>query len=288
MNSKANGHTPRRAVLYARVSTKGQAEHGYSLRQQIEALRDHAHNEGYEVLTEIVDDGYTAATMERPGLERVRDLVAAGGVDVVFAQDADRITREPIHRAMLDSEFEQHGCRLIALDDWGDDSYEGELLKYVRGWKSKGERLEIAKRTRRGRWQRAREGKILPTRYPPYGFRYDKEAATYKVDPVTMTHARRIFQMVGEQGTSLTAVKNAFEDEGIPKPGDGKYWDISMIRHMLEHDVYLTRPYEEVRELVPPGVKLEPGHGYSIYWYNRKRTKRRHRGIKVTENDPTE
>ena len=52
-----NGHGPKRAVLYARVSTDEQARSGYSLAQQLEALRDHAARKGYEVLDEVSDPG---------------------------------------------------------------------------------------------------------------------------------------------------------------------------------------------------------------------------------------
>jgi site-specific DNA recombinase len=48
-----NGYGPKRAILYARVSTDEQARSGYSLAQQIEALREYAAREGYEVLEEI-------------------------------------------------------------------------------------------------------------------------------------------------------------------------------------------------------------------------------------------
>jgi site-specific DNA recombinase len=48
-----NGHGPNRAILYARVSTDQQARSGYSLAQQIEALREYAAREGYEVLQEV-------------------------------------------------------------------------------------------------------------------------------------------------------------------------------------------------------------------------------------------
>lgn len=48
-----NGHGPRRAILYARVSTDEQARSGYSLAQQMEALRAYAAREGYEVLEEV-------------------------------------------------------------------------------------------------------------------------------------------------------------------------------------------------------------------------------------------
>src|SRR3712207_9286562 len=75
-----NGHGPKRAILYARVSTDEQARSGYSLAQQLEALREYAAREGYEVLEEVVDPGHSGASLERPGMDRVRDLVAAGGV----------------------------------------------------------------------------------------------------------------------------------------------------------------------------------------------------------------
>jgi DNA invertase Pin-like site-specific DNA recombinase len=49
-----NGHgATNRAILYARVSTDEQARSGYSLAQQLEALREYAAREGYEVLEEV-------------------------------------------------------------------------------------------------------------------------------------------------------------------------------------------------------------------------------------------
>src|SRR5215204_6380399 len=74
-----NADAPKTAVLYARVSTDEQARSGYFLAQQIEALRAHAAREGYEVLEEVVDAGQSGASLERPGMDRVRDLVAEGG-----------------------------------------------------------------------------------------------------------------------------------------------------------------------------------------------------------------
>src|SRR5918995_636945 len=126
-----NGHGLKRAVLwailYARVSTDEQARSGYSLAQQLEALREYAAREGYEVLEEVQDAGHSGATLERPGMDRVRDLVAAGGVSAVLAQDRDRIAREPAYHYLLRREFEEYGTRIRAMNDRGDDSPEGEL-----------------------------------------------------------------------------------------------------------------------------------------------------------------
>src|ERR671920_1184311 len=96
-----NGHGLKRfvrwCILYARVSTSEQARSGYSLAQQLEALREYAASEGYEILEEVVDPGQSGASLARPGLDRVRDLVREGGVTMVLAQDRDRFAREPAY-----------------------------------------------------------------------------------------------------------------------------------------------------------------------------------------------
>jgi site-specific DNA recombinase len=80
-----NGHGPKRAILYARVSTEEQARSGYSLAQQLEALRNYATREGYDVLEEVTDPGQSGASLERPGMDQVRYLVANGSVSIVLA-----------------------------------------------------------------------------------------------------------------------------------------------------------------------------------------------------------
>src|ERR687894_378785 len=150
-----NGHGAKQAVLYARVSTDEQARSGYSLAQQIEALRQYAAREGYQVLEEVTDPGQSGASLERPGMDRVRDLVAAGGVSVVLAQDRDRVSREPAYHYLLRREFEEYGCKIRAMNDRGDDSPEGELTDGILDQLAKFERAKTAERTRRGRDRRA-------------------------------------------------------------------------------------------------------------------------------------
>jgi site-specific DNA recombinase len=76
--SGTNGHGAKKAVLYARVSTDEQARSGYSLAQQMEALRAHTAREGYDVLEEVEDAGQSGASLERPGMDRVRILWRPG------------------------------------------------------------------------------------------------------------------------------------------------------------------------------------------------------------------
>jgi site-specific DNA recombinase len=268
-----NGHGPKRAILYARVSTDEQARSGYSLAQQLEALREYADREGYEVLEEIADPGQSGASLERPGMDHIRDLVAAGSASVVLAQDRDRFSREPAYTYLLRREFAEHGCELRSLNDRRDGSPEGELTDGILDQIAKFERAKIAERTRRGRLRRAREGKIIPGRMPNYGFRYDATGDGYEVDETTMPVVRRIFNLIVESA-SVTGTKKKLEAEGVPNPRGGKSWCKRTIHLIVRDDVYLPHSCEEIQNLVTPEVaaRLDPEEFYGVWWFNRRRT----------------
>ena len=178
-----NSHRVKKAVLYARVSTDEQARSGYSLAQQIEALREHASREGYEVLEEVVDPGQSGASLERPGLDRVRDLVRGGGVAMVVAQDRDRFAREPAYHYLLRREFEEFGAKMRALNDRGDNSPEGQLTDGILDQLAKFERAKTAERTRRGKVRKAKEGKIVASSTGPvFGFAFNEARDGYVID----------------------------------------------------------------------------------------------------------
>src|SRR4028119_2240158 len=88
-----NGCGQKRAILYTRVSGDEQKKRGYSLLDQRDALRAWASENGYEVVEEIEDAGYSGAYLERPGLDRVRALVRSGAADAVAVRCRDRIAR---------------------------------------------------------------------------------------------------------------------------------------------------------------------------------------------------
>jgi hypothetical protein len=78
----------------------------------MEAVREYAASEGDEVLEEIKDPVYSGASLKRPGMDRIRDLVAAGRASVVLAQDRDHFAREPAHHYHLEKAFEEKGIKL--------------------------------------------------------------------------------------------------------------------------------------------------------------------------------
>jgi len=276
-----NGHGPKRAILYARVSTDEQARSGYSLAQQIEALRTYAAREGYEVLEKVSDPGESGASLERPGMDRVRDLVAAGGVSAVLAQDRDRFSREPAYLYLLREEFAAHGTRIKSLNDRGDDSPEGQLTDGILDQLAKFERAKTAERSRRGKKQKARLGKILSTR-AAYGFDWNSARDGYVINLEQMAVLRRMFYMVGVEGRSLCAIQKELSEDGVTSPTGKAQWDIQSIRKLLKRDLYRPHTYTEMRELVAPDAlaRLELDKNYGVYWFGERAETRK----RVSEN----
>jgi site-specific DNA recombinase len=277
-----NGHGPKRAILYTRVSGDKQRDYGYSLDDQRRELRVWAVKEGYEILEEIEDGAWSGGFFERPGLDRVRDLVAAGGVDVVATLFRDRLARG-VYAGLLAEEFSKHGCRLISLNAQVDDSPEGELhggmLDIIANW----ERKKIAERTRRGKLQKARRGEIVGGPSPAYGFRFTEDRKGYEVDEAQIGVVRRILEDVAA-GKTLRSIARGLDKDGIPTPGRARLWGMSYIKQLIAHDAYRPHTYEEVKALVSSDVasRLDPNESYGIWWFGQKR---HHHGQR-TENGP--
>ena len=272
MSNITDRPSPKRAVIYCRVSGEEQRKKGYSLTDQLHSLRDWCSENGYEISKEVEDGGYSGAYLERPGLDRVREMVAAGEVDAVVVLFRDRLARG-VYAQLLSEEFRRHGARLVALNSRGDDSPDGELgdniLDVIAAW----ERKKIAERMNRGKRRKAREGKIVVGPRPSYGFRFNEERDGYLVDEDKMVVVRRIFRMVGEAGATLNATRCALEREGILTSSGCRGWSRTYLKNCINDDVYLSHTFEEVRALVSPEVaaSLDPSRCYGVWWYGRKR-----------------
>ena len=92
-----------KAVIYARVSTADQAEKGYSLPTQIKACQEYAKNNELDVLTQISED-ISGASLERPGLDEIRDMVSRKEIQDVIVHDPDRLSRKLVHSLVLRDE----------------------------------------------------------------------------------------------------------------------------------------------------------------------------------------
>ena len=102
-----------RVAIYVRVSTSHQVLQ-QTIDQQLERLRTHVQTEGWTLLEERIfrDDGYSGATLARPGLDRLRDLIHVRELDRVVIASPDRLARNYVHQMVLLEEFARYGCEI--------------------------------------------------------------------------------------------------------------------------------------------------------------------------------
>jgi DNA invertase Pin-like site-specific DNA recombinase len=97
------------------------------------------------------DEGHSGATLLRPGLERLRDLVASVGVDVVLVYAPDRLVRKFAYQALLIEEFARAGTRVEFVRGPRGDSPEDQLLVQFQGMFAEYEKAQLIERYRRAR-----------------------------------------------------------------------------------------------------------------------------------------
>jgi site-specific DNA recombinase len=170
-------------------------------------------------------------------MDRVRDLVAASGMSVVLAQDRDRFAREPAYHYLLRREFEEHGTKIRALNDRGDESPEGELTYGILDQLAKFDRAKSPSVPAGERSKMAREGKITAGTSVNNGFRLNTARDGYEMDEEKMRVAKRIFYMAGVEGRSLRGFLKALAAEGVWTPTGKKVWSTTIIRNFIGDDV---------------------------------------------------
>src|ERR671919_3210787 len=175
------------AAIYARVSSEQQRE-AHTIASQTAALIEFAKDHDLEVPNEWVfeDKGYSGATLERPGLERVRDLASEGQIQVVLVYSPDRLSRKYAYQILLIEELARHGVETRFLNAPSTATAEDQLLVQFQGMIAEYERAQILERSRRGKRHRARAGEISVLCGAPYGYRYirkrDDTPARYEID----------------------------------------------------------------------------------------------------------
>lgn len=87
-----------RIAIYVRVSTQRQAQ-TQTIDQQLDRLRRVAADRRWPLPEDHVfrDDGYSGASLRRPGLDRLRDLAAMAKLDRILITDPDRLTRNHVN-----------------------------------------------------------------------------------------------------------------------------------------------------------------------------------------------
>ncbi len=235
---------PTQVAIYARVSSEQQAE-THTIASQVAALRERVVADELAVseAMQFLDEGYSGATLVRPALERLRDVVAAGSVDRLYVHSPDRLARKYAYQVLLVDEFRRASVEVVFLNRALGQSPEDDLLLQVQGMIAEYERAKIIERHRRGKRHAAQSGAVNVLSGAPYGYRYvtKYEGGGQARDEILPDEARvvlQVFTWVGHDRLTIGEVCRRLTQAGEVTRTGKTVWDRSVVWGILKNPAY--------------------------------------------------
>ena len=227
----------RTAVIYLRVSTADQAEHGVSLDAQQERLTAYAVANGLEVagiLRESAISG-TIPLADRPEGEKLTQMVSSGQVRHVIALKLDRLFRSAVDALSTTAEWDKQGIALHLVDMGGQSLNTGSamgrmMLTLMAGFAQFERDLTAERTTSALAHKKANNQAYSPT---PYGKDRDGERLT---DNTQEQGIIRQMRELRENGSSLRGIAEHLNSNGISSK-QGKQWHASSVRYVINNAI---------------------------------------------------
>lgn len=162
--------TPKKAIIYCRISDAKQMVRGDGLRSQETACRSFAQHRGYDVV-EVFQDVFTGEVSDRPGIKLVKKYLKSHRGTVLIVDHANRLGRDVLSYLMLRNEIEHLGGILESpvMEFKGDSS--SRLLENVVASVSQYQRQHNAEQVLNR--MKARISNGYWTFNPPIGYKFE-------------------------------------------------------------------------------------------------------------------
>ncbi|MFM2090168.1 MAG: hypothetical protein RLZZ127_657 [Planctomycetota bacterium] len=224
-------------VIYCRVSTEEQATEGASMAAQEQACRGYCQQRHLAVAEVVTDPGISAKDMQRPGVQRVLNLLRSGTVAGVVVWRLDRLTRSLRDLLSIIDLSESSGIALASVTEHiATDNPMGRLMLHMMGSMAQWERETIAERIRLGIRQRQQDGAWLGGTIPAGCRVVDGPDGSRRLvaDPVTGPIVAQVWAKVAH-GASLMDAVHYLRATGIPAPR-GKGWRVQTVASLLHQE----------------------------------------------------
>ena len=193
------------------------------------------------------DEGFSGARLDRPALDRLRDLAAEGAFAAVLIYAPDRLARQYAYQVVVLDELIRTGCQVVFLNHAFGTSPEEQMLLQIQGVCAEYERAVIRERTRRGRLFAARQGRVN-WGHAPYGYCYLRRTETTPqqlvIQETEATIVRQIYQWLVAEELSSYAIAKRLTEEAVPtRAGQGTGWRQSSVMEILRDPLYKGEGY---------------------------------------------
>lgn len=244
-----------KAVIYARVSTKEQAdpESKFSIPDQIENCERAIKEHGWKLIGEpFIDAGLSGHLLEeRLGLQAMLKDAREHKFDLIVVKDFDRFARNRAAATVVREELKQLFIQTYAVNTPvepkepniydPDEDDMGVIVEGVSDIRSDLERKAIIRRMKMGKKQKALDGKI-PNKVP-YGYKIvrtldvkGKVLREVVVDEEEAKWVRYIYRRYIE-GAGARKIALELTEKNV-KPPSGSQWSITTLKYLLKNPTY--------------------------------------------------
>lgn len=230
MRNASKLHFADQHIGYVRVSTEEQSMKGVGLADQEARIRAHAFARGVELSEVIVDPGYSAKDLKRPGAQRLLEMIRRGQVASVTILKLDRLTRNTRDLGELLELVKKNSVALISVGESLDtETAAGRMVVSMLGVVAQWERETIAERTASAMAYKRRQGAFCGSKRAPYGYRND--AGRVVTDDAEQAVLADVHGMRDAQ-VSLRRIVATLNDRAIASPGGGR-WSLTGLVSVL-------------------------------------------------------
>lgn len=224
------------AGLYLRVSSKRQAEEGYSLDAQERNLKDYCRMMEWNVIEVYKDEGISGKKIERPSLQRLLSDAKEGKINKIVTLKLDRISRNVRDMLIITEELESWGVSLACVKDNIDTSTAaGKLIRTVLCAIAQFESDVSSERTYFAKHELALQGKFAGGTIS-YGYSYNKDSKDFEINDEQAEVVEGIFKDFAS-GVTMYQIAKELNERGVLTNRGGK-WQQNTVRLILENSFY--------------------------------------------------
>lgn len=228
----------KRAFVYIRVSTREQAEEGYSIGEQEERLRKYCDAMEWQLVKVYIDPGFTGSNMDRPALQQMIKEIKKGNADIILVDKLDRLSRSQFDTLYLIRKiFTPNDCAFVSrAESFDTASSFGRAMVGILSVFAELERERIKERMADGKEGRAKEGKYKGGGNIPIGFDYDQGTGKLLENEYESMQVREVFELFNKR-TPIYSIMQIMNEKGYrTKYGE---WKEQTIRFMIPNRVYI-------------------------------------------------
>ena len=225
-----------------------------SITHQKQILEDYCKRNGISNYRFFTDDGISGTTFDRPGFQKMEEMIENGFIGTVIVKDLSRFGRDHVFSGYYTQiKYPSLGVNFIAIQDNVDiEKGTGVEMMPIQNVFNEWHAQQTSKKIR-AVWQNKRDHGERVSATVPYGYKKAKKDTQWYIDEPAAEIVRYIFKLAME-GLGPTKIANRLREEKYitpteyfyqinrktrnERPVDPYNWQDTTVKHILDNPQY--------------------------------------------------